>query len=173
MPISTFAFELKSLDDQGTFTGLGAVYNNVDRQGDVVMPTAFTKSLQESGKERPLLYDHRSPIGKVKLRDSPTGLVAEGRLSLGVQLAKDVYEFLKDGVIDSLSIGFQIIREDFKGGIRQLLEVRLFEVSLVLFPANEQAVVTSVKSAAQRYQEEIARTARDLAAFYRNTLNKI
>ena len=165
MPIQAFSFEVKSLSDLGQFSGLASTYNNVDQGGDAVMQNAFQRTLSESGKQRPLLWQHREPIGLVTLHDSPAGLVADGQLSMGVQLAKDAYQLLKDGVIRGMSIGYLTIKDQVSGGVRQLLELKLFEVSLVTFPANEMATVTAVKS---MQRDEISRAARDLRDFYKS-----
>lgn len=142
----SFALELKSLSDAGEFVGLASTYGNVDQGGDIVHPGAFTKTIQAS-KQRPLLWKHRDEIGLVTLRDTPAGLEAHGKLSLGVQLARDVYTFLQDGVAKALSIGYTTVRADYSGDVRNLRELKLYEVSLLSLPMNEQAVVTSVKSA--------------------------
>jgi HK97 family phage prohead protease len=163
--VKAFALELKQLTDSGTFTGLASVYGVEDLTGDVVEAGAFNRTLADSGAERPLLWQHQSPIGVVRLADSPTGLLAEGRLSMGLQLAKDALVLLKDGVVRGLSIGFQSVREEFKGDIRRLLEIRLWEISLVTFPALPEAQVLSVKSL-QAQGNEIRRAAEDLARFY-------
>jgi len=146
MPVKSFAFEFKSLTQKGQFTGLASTYTNVDLAGDVVMPGAFTRTLA-SNKTLPLMWQHREPLGLVDLTDSPEGLVAEGRISMGIQLGKDAYELMNDGVVRGLSIGFQTVKEQSVGAIRQLTEVKLFEISLVTIPCNESAVVTSVKAA--------------------------
>ena len=52
-----FSLKIKSVDDTGTFTGLGAAYNNVDLGGDKIMPGAFTRTLA-AGKQFPLLWQH-------------------------------------------------------------------------------------------------------------------
>jgi HK97 family phage prohead protease len=155
MPIQAFALEIKKLTEKGTFEGLASTYGNVDQTGDVVMQGAFTTTLQQGGIERPLLWQHRDPIGVVKLTDSSAGLVAEGQLSLGIQLGKDAYTLLRDGVVKGLSIGFQTVKEQFVGEVRQLLSLKLFEVSLVTFPANLEATVATVKSA-QHHQIQLA-----------------
>ena len=165
MPIQAFSFEVKSLSDLGRFYGLASTYGNVDHTGDSVMPGASGRTLSEAGKQRPLLWQHAQPIGLVTLRDSPAGLVADGQLSLGVQLAKDAYQLLKDGVIRGMSIGYQTVRDQVSDGVRQLLELKLFEVSLVTFPANEMATITAVKS---MQRDEISRAARDLRDFYKS-----
>jgi hypothetical protein len=53
---------------------------------------------------------------------------------------------VRDGAIGGLSIGYKTIREQIVGKTRQLLELALYEVSLVTIPMNERAVITSVKS---------------------------
>jgi HK97 family phage prohead protease len=144
VPLHTFRLEVKSVSE-GKFTGLASTYNNVDLAGDRVMPGAFMKTLASSS-ERPLYLEHKTPIGKVQLKDSPAGLLADGALTMQVQAAQDAYALLRDGVIKGLSIGYQVVRSDFVDGARQLQEVKLFEVSLTGIPCNEDALVTSVKS---------------------------
>ncbi len=77
------ALKIKSVDDTGTFTGLGAAYNNVDLGGDKIVPGAFTRTLA-AGKQFPLLWQHdpSSPIGTCKVTDTPQGLHVEGTLLL-------------------------------------------------------------------------------------------
>ena len=50
-------------------------------------------------------------------------------------------------MLRGLSIGYSVkrARQDPGTGVRQLMEVDLWEVSLVTFPANEAATVTVVK----------------------------
>ena len=62
-------------------------------------------------------------------------------------LGDDVLELMRDGVVNKMSIGFSIIKadDDESTGIRYLREVKLWEFSPVIFPANEAAVITAVK----------------------------
>jgi HK97 family phage prohead protease len=161
MPIQAFSLEIKSFSDSGQFQGYASVYNNVDLGGDVVMPGAFQKTLQDGGRNRPLLWSHRDPVGTVALTDTPAGLQADGALTLAVAKAAETYALMKDGVIRGLSIGYQTVREKFAGEVRQLLELKLFEVSLVTFPMNELATVSAVK---ERQQAEVLRFLRQLRA---------
>jgi uncharacterized protein len=110
----------------------------------------------------PLLWQHRDPIGLISLSDSPQGLKAEGKLSMALQQAVDAYILLRDGVVKGLSIGFETIRSEFKGDVRQLLELKLFEVSLVTFPMNELATISGIKSA---NLNQISRAAAELKQF--------
>jgi uncharacterized protein len=145
MPNQAFTLELKSVSESGEFSGLASVYNVEDLGGDLVEPGAFTKTLAAS-KARPLLWQHRDPIGTVQLVDTPKALELRGKLSLGVQQAKEAYVLLKDGAVEGISIGYESIRSDFIGGVRHLKEVRLWEVSLVTFPMLPSAQVTEIKS---------------------------
>jgi HK97 family phage prohead protease len=148
MPTRAFSFEVKELTDAGEFSGLASVYNVVDQGDDLVEPGAFQKSILQSGKERPLLWRHDAPIGMVTLQDTPAALRVVGKLSLGLQLAKDALTLLKDGVVKGLSIGYQTIRSDTdSAGVRHLKEVKLWEVSLVPFPMCQEALVQQVKNA--------------------------
>ena len=162
--ILSFPFELKELDEAGLFTGLASTYSSEpDLVGDVVAPQAFAKTLAGGNSTRPLLLSHKDPIGTVKLSDTPQGLLCEGRLSLGVQTARDAYTLLKDGCLRSLSIGYSVVRDTMKGGVRHLLEVKLWEVSLCAVGANPEARIVAVKNldevrhALTTFQNEVAR----------------
>ena len=62
--------------------------------------------------------------------------------------AKDMYTRLTNKLIDGISIGYQTERATYnRDGNRLLHEVSLFEISLVTFPANDAARVSSVKAA--------------------------
>ncbi len=144
----SFSLEVKALQEDGTFEGILAAYGNVDLGGDLIERGAFAKTLQESGGEVPMLWQHdpAQPIGIMKLKDSPEGLIASGHLLLEVPQAKTAYLLLKAKVIKGLSIGFDTIQDSVDKGIRHLKELRLWEGSLVTFPMNLQALVSSVKA---------------------------
>jgi HK97 family phage prohead protease len=145
--LHTFPLELKSVEPSGRFTGYASVYGNIDEVNDVVEHGAFQKTLNAGGPERPIYLEHRTLVGVAKLSDAPKGLAVDGQLSLDTQAGKDAFVLLRDRAIKALSIGYKSVKETFDGkGIRHLHEVKLFEVSLTGVPANEAAVITSVKS---------------------------
>jgi uncharacterized protein len=148
MRFKTLNFEFKGINEAGEFEGLASVYGNEDSYGDVVEPGAFTKSISESGGKVKVFYEHRTPIGSGEVTDTPAGLVIKGRLLLGVAAAAEAYELAKASLVDGLSIGFRTVKDswDEVNKVRRLVEVKLYEVSLVSFPANELARVTAVKS---------------------------
>lgn len=146
------AFELKDAKKDGTtgtLEGFASVYGNVDQGGDVVERGAFTKTLSESGRRVPMLWqhDHSMPIGKIRLEDSEKGLMAYGELDLDIPEGQRAYSGLSKGYVKGLSIGYSTVRSKMRpDGVRQLLEVKLWEVSVVTFPMNELATVATTKS---------------------------
>jgi hypothetical protein len=143
-------YDAKAVKDDGTFEGYASTFGNVDSGYDCVMPGAFTKSLLERPAPRiKMLWQHdkTQPIGVwTDATEDSKGLFVRGALLLKTQKGADCYEFMKSGVIDSMSIGFRTMEADFtQSGVRQLKEVGLFEISMVTFGMNDQAVVTTVK----------------------------
>ena len=147
----TAPIELKSLDEQGRFAGYASVFGMVDNQQDRVERGAFLATLRDKPvSEIKLLWQHQmqEPIGHVeRLFEDDNGLYIEGRLLLSVQRGREAYDLVKAGVLEGLSIGYRPVsyRIDPETGVRHLLKVDLFEVSLVTFPANEEASITVVK----------------------------
>jgi HK97 family phage prohead protease len=142
------SIEIKALQEDGSFEGVLASYNNVDLGGDSILPGAFTKTIKDRGSEIPLLWQHKSdePIGSLTLVDLPTGLNVKGQLVMELPTAKKAYLLLKMRIIKGMSIGFDTIKDSVENGVRQLKEIRLWEGSIVTFPMNESAMVTSIKS---------------------------
>lgn len=148
--------EIKSVSEKGVFSGYGSVFHNEDSVGDVVRPGAFKKSLAEwskKGRLPPLLWQHdrREPIGVfTKMVEDEKGLFVEGRLLIDdIPQARAAYALLKEKVLGGMSIGYReiLIEQDHDEKVTNLLELDLWEVSVVTFPANEEATVDSVKSA--------------------------
>jgi hypothetical protein len=148
-----FRLKKDSLDDSvGSFDGYLAVYNNTDLGGDVILPGAFAKTIQSNNGTFPLLWQHdsREPVGTIKATDDAYGLRVAGQLLMGLPLAQKAYALMKSGIIKGLSIGYDTIRStDNPDGTRALQELRLWEGSIVTFPMNPLAAVSSVKSAAE------------------------
>jgi HK97 family phage prohead protease len=162
--------ELKLVDDQqGVFTGYGSVFNVTDFQGDVVVPGAFSKSISAlSTKGKPLsmlwMHDPTEPIGVWDdVSEDNVGLKLKGRLALETQKGKEAYELMKMGALSGLSIGYRVVDREWKGDIRLLKQVDLLEVSLVTFPANDDARVTGVKTGNERIK-----TIREFEEFLRD-----
>jgi uncharacterized protein len=164
-------FELKSLDETGSFIGMASVFGVTDLGGDVVEHGAFTKSLSERGATTPLLWQHKMDevIGVGHLSETPAGLQVEGKLVFDSNpTAHKVYALMRSGAVKGMSVGYDTVRHVMRNGVRVLQEMRLHEVSLTPFPMNEQAVVASVKTLPD-HREEL-RAIGDLRAMIRKAM---
>lgn len=145
-------------DDKGVFTGLASVFNVIDSYGDIVLPGAFKKTLKESNPV-PMLWNHSvdQPIGVVHLTETEKGLTADGRLNLDVVKAQEIRSLMRQGAVKGLSIGYQTVKEgrDKELNARTLKEVKLWEVSPVVFQACPGATVTAVKADEADIETEI------------------
>lgn len=142
-----FDFSLNDSEAPGTIEGYGAVFGNMDSWGDIIEPAAF----KEVKCPLPMLWQHDtgSPVGVWNSAVSDEhGLKMRGNLLIeDVVQAKEAYALIKSGAITGLSIGYVPVNYFYDAeNCRHLSEIKLFEVSLVTFPANEQALLTSVKS---------------------------
>lgn len=150
-----FSFKADEVKEDGSFTGYGSVFGNVDSYNEIVMPGAFTKSLKaikDSGDPLPMLWSHKpdEPIGGyTSLEEDERGLKVSGFLMIDeVQRAREVYALMKRRVVKGLSIGYYVLDDerDKKTGSRLLNELDLQEISPVTFPANVEANVEEVKA---------------------------
>ena len=150
----SFNLEIKAVQEDGFFSGYGAVFGNIDWYNDVILPGAFTASIAKwraKNKMPPVLWNHNDsePIGVyTNIYEDEKGLYVEGKLLIDdVPRAKSTHALLKAGAIDGLSIGYSTKKANQQtNGVRELVEVDLSEISIVTQPANERSLITSVKS---------------------------
>lgn len=165
-----FKFQIKSVDEKGSFTGLAAVYGNIDLGGDIIAPGAFTKTLRDKGGKVPILWQHdtREPIGMGTLEDSDKGLMINGQLCMESPVGQKAYGLMKMEVLKGLSIGYDTIVSEYdrENEIRTLKEVKLWEVSLVTFPMNPLAGVTDVKAATSEIDDAVQQISKAAAKFH-------
>lgn len=139
--------------EAGVFEGYASLFDVVDLSKDMVLPGAFSASLERRGTQGiRLLWQHdpAEPIGLwLKIAEDRRGLYVRGRLNPGVARAREVLALLREGAVDGLSIGFRSerSRKDPRSGVRRLERIDLWEISLVTFPMLPQARVRAVKHA--------------------------
>lgn len=143
---------------EGTFQAYASVFDNIDSYGDVVRKGAFARSLTEwAGKSEklPLLwghdfYDPFSNIGHVeKAEEDDHGLLVDCVLDLENPKAAQVYRLIKGGRVAQMSFAFDT--ESSKRGtvdgieVNELLDLTLYEVSVVPLGANADTEILAVK----------------------------
>ena len=144
------ALTLKREPDQdGVFEGYASVFGVVDQGMDVVERGAFRKSLGSRKVKMLWQHDMSQPIGVWDdIYEDERGLFVRGRLLKEVEKGREAMALLRAGAIDSMSIGYRTMEAipEGDGRVRKLMEVDLFEISLVTFPMLPDAKVTNVKS---------------------------
>ena len=152
--IKRAALMLSQVAPEGTFSGYASVFGVADTGRDVVARGAFRDSLVKRGPRGiKMLWQHdaNEPIGHWEaLAEDAHGLKVKGRLNLAVARAREVLALMREGAVDGLSIGFRTEKSatDRKSGLRTLLKIDLWEISIVTFPMLPQARVSAVKRGA-------------------------
>ncbi|MFW2850567.1 HK97 family phage prohead protease [Sphingomonas sp. TX0543] len=112
--------------------GYAAVYDRVDRAGDVIRRGAFGAPAVV-----PLLMQHRgAPVGTI-------ATIAEDARGLWIEAAvarEDAARLVRAGALPGLSVGYRATATR-QGAWREILAAQLFEVSLVARPAQPAARV--------------------------------
>lgn len=155
--------------------GIAAVFGNVDAVGDRVMPGAFAKTLAEGAKRCKHLWNHsyqHPPIASiVELRelsraDLPPEVLAKSPDATGgllvkreyydVDLANWILKAIDAGDINEMSFAYDtiqssILTEPLPGDpektreVRELLELKLYDTSDVLYGCNPATVADGAK----------------------------
>jgi HK97 family phage prohead protease len=143
-----------------------------DGGGDVVARGAFAQSLKRDGFARVrMLYQHfaHEPIGVwEELREDKRGLYVKGRIVTSIERGREVLALLNEGALNGLSIGFRTrrARRDAATGLRTLLDIELWELSVVTFPLLPGSQITAIGTK----KAELAQSFRMASASLRNTL---
>jgi len=155
-------------DASGAFDGYASTFWDVDSYGTAFAPGAFSKTLAERGDRTLVLWQHDPylPIGKpTAMAEDGRGLAVTAQISDGTNAGREALALLRDGVPLGLSVGFRTLRERpvdlerdpvildnapsmVKANPEKTViieEARLFEFSVVSFPANEQATIAAVR----------------------------
>jgi HK97 family phage prohead protease len=164
-------FEIRETADGMLFEGYASVFNsrseNLGGFTEFVAPGAFTRSLK-SRNDVKLLWNHDAGQVLGSTRAKTMSLVEDSRgLKVSAtlpntSLGRDTAELIRTGIIDSMSFGFNVIKDSWnaEGNERTLHSVRLFEVSIVAFPAYSSTAgttnVRSVEKLAKRAEVDMA-----------------
>jgi len=124
---------------------------DLDRQDEVVEPTAFAAGIDGFLKNPILLYMHdwERPIGKVieaKI-DPVEGFWIKAIISKADDV-RDIATKIKEGILRAFSIGFRVADGgiDVIDGIRHIKLLELYEISIVTIPANSEALFSIAKA---------------------------
>ena len=135
----------------GRLKGYASRFGEPDQSGDVVAQGAFAASLErlkKAGRSVKFLWQHdpARPIGVWRqVLENKVGLWVSGEVLTDLQLGQEAAVLMQAGAIDGLSIGYRVVRAEpnRETGGRNLLEIDLWEVSLVTFPMLPTARATA------------------------------
>ncbi len=162
-------FETREADGEMYISGYFAVFNS-----EYEMWPGAVESIADSAFEGALaddircLIDHetrlvlgRNKAGTLTLKTDSRGLWGEVRINPNDQDAVNLYERVKRGDVDQCSFGFDILDEEFvdRGdSVKWIIKkVKLYEVSVVTFPAYEETSVSARKrQLGERKRESLA-----------------
>jgi HK97 family phage prohead protease len=125
------------------FAGYAALFDRPDRGGDIIRKGAFLAALRRAG-EVPLLWQHKAGavIGRIEhLSEDERGLRVIGQV--GDARAS---RLVGGGKVDGLSFGYRVREAKSAGGLRELIDLDLVEVSLVANPMQPKARVHAVEN---------------------------
>lgn len=161
----SFEGNVKDVDSkQGIVSGYFSAFGMVDSDGDIMMPGAFKRSIQDWGPEAKgrvkhlLNHDPSQPLGKIlELKEDSYGLFYRSQVG-SHRLGQDFIKMVESDLIGEHSIGFRILREQKSAEANEIHEVMLFEgSSLTAWGANEYTPILGIKSLADtaKIQEQI------------------
>lgn len=147
----------------GRVKGYASRFGEPDQSGDVVAKGAFTASLKRlkaAGRTVKFLWQHdpARPIGVWhEVKETNAGLWVAGEVLTDLRLGHEAAVLMQARAIDGLSIGYRVVKaeKNAETGGRTLLEIDLWEVSLVTFP---------MLPTARAHQDARVETSDDIAA---------
>ena len=149
----SFDLQVKDVDAKsGIVAGYFSSFGSIDSDGDILMPGAFKRSIQDwgpDGKQRIkhlLNHNPSQPLGKISiLKEDNFGLYYESKVGTH-QLGKDYIKMVESGLIGEHSIGFKTLREQKGSDANEIHDVMLFEgSSLTAWGANENTPLIGMK----------------------------
>lgn len=150
---NTRADEVGDMYISGYFSVFNSNYEIWDGATESIAETAFEGALSDDIR---CLIDHetRLVLGRTKantltLKTDSRGLWGEVKINPNDQDAVNLYERVKRGDVDQCSFGFDILAEEFEDRGDSvhwtIKKVKLYEVSVVTFPAYKDTSVSARK----------------------------
>lgn len=150
----------------GYFSVFNSIYEIWPGATESIADTAFDGALSDDIR---CLINHnatyvlgRNKAGTLTLRTDSRGLWGEVKINTKDQDALNLYERVKRGDVDQCSFGFDILEEEFEDRGDSvhwtIKKVKLYEVSVVTFPAYTDTSVT----ARSRQLEDIKKKSAEL-----------
>lgn len=147
---------------EGYFAVFNTRYEMWEGAAETVLKGAFTDTL---GEDVRALINHntdfvlgRTKAGTLELTEDDIGLFGRIKINKNDSDAMNLYARVQRGDVNQCSFGFDIIDETYKTDAQgnvlwELRKVKLYEVSVVTFPAYEETIVQARKNDLETIQK--------------------
>tara|TARA_Y100001958_G_C21238939_1_gene566100 strand:+ start:1896 stop:3485 length:1590 start_codon:yes stop_codon:yes gene_type:complete len=153
-------------DGEGKVSAVFSVFNNLDSDGDVVVPGAI-KSRAKSGMV-PMVWAHKwdMPIGKGIITEDGDKATFQGEFFMDTDSGQEAYKLVKNmGDLQQWSFGYRVNDSEYgkmkkdnsddEQDVRYLKDLTVFEVSPVLVGANQDTYTMAIKSNKELLEEMV------------------
>lgn len=164
VPISASELRVEGEGDNRTISWFPAVFDSLSEDlggfREVIKSRAFTKTVQEADVRALWNHDPNHVLGRNRAQPTPTLDLHINRHGLrasvtppDTQWARDLMVSIERGDVNAGSFGFQVVKDNWRQDhdtgeiIRELQEVRLFDVSVVTYPAYPATEGVALRSA--------------------------
>ena len=158
-------FEFKAIDDEkGSVEAVFSVFNKLDTDGDVVLPSAIKSGFKDD--QVPMVFAHKwdQPIGKGVITSDDEKATFRGNFFMDTEAGKEAYHLAKAMAdLQEWSFGFRINDSEVKEyksedgdeiSARFLKDLTVYEVSPVLVGANRETYTLAIKSGEEAVYED-------------------
>jgi HK97 family phage prohead protease len=151
------AKDILSFDEEaGTVEAVFSVFNEVDSDGDVVLPNSIRSGYGNKGVAMVWGHDWKNIIGKGKIVQDNDKAVFKGSFNLNTNAGREAYETVKAMAdLQQWSFGFEVLDSEVgmfqkDGGeekeVRYLKDLKVWEVSPVMVGANQNTSTVMLKN---------------------------
>ena len=142
-------------DVEGTVEAVFSVFNEVDSDGDVVMPNSIKSAYGDKGVAMVWAHDWKNVIGRGEIVQDEQKAVFRGQFIMDTQAGREAFETVKAmGDLQQWSFGYEVV--DYENGmfkkdgeteieVRDLKDLKVYECSPVLVGANQNTYTMAVK----------------------------
>jgi HK97 family phage prohead protease len=154
---------------EGKVEAVFSVFNVVDSDNDIVAPGAVKSGFGDKGVAMVWGHDWKDVIGRGVIEQDNEKAVFKGQFIMDTERGRDAFNTVKAmGDLQQWSFGFEVLDSDKKmitkndgteHEVRELKELKVWEVSPVLVGANQNTYTMAVKndkSSGVRFEDEVS-----------------
>lgn len=154
---------------EGKVEAVFSVFNMVDSDNDIIVPGAVKSGFGDKGVAMVWGHDWKDVIGRGVIEQDNEKAVFKGQFIMDTERGRDAFNTVKAmGDLQQWSFGFEVLDSDKKmitkndgteHEVRELKELKVWEVSPVLVGANQNTYTMAVKnekSSGVRFEDEVS-----------------